>query len=333
MRSTKSFLPVVAIAILLMVCAVNVSPAQEKPKDYPTNPIEVVVVAGPGGGSDIFTRTICMQARRELKNPLVVINKPGGGGAVAGEYVLSKPADGYTLLSGTLLALTESPLLGLVKYTYEDWQPVIRSNLDTMSLVALQNGKFKDIQSVLADAKARPGQQSWGVVGTATGFNAICARQFTDAMKIDVKLVPFDRSGSQHASLLGGHLDLILEEPGPIVELIEAGKVKPLVIFSEERIAQFKDVPTTRELGAEAFMGLYRGIAVKKGTPRPIVDYLHGVFKKAMGSKFYQNYEKSDMLNLRPGYLGPEDFDRFLRKQIEIYTREFKKAGVYKKKE
>jgi putative tricarboxylic transport membrane protein len=287
-------------------------------------------VGGPGGGSDIFTRTISLRARRYLKNPLVIINKPGGGGAVAAEYVQSKPADGYSLISGALLSLVESPLLGMVKYSYEDWQPVIRAQLDTMMLVGLPDGKYKNIQEVIADAKARPGKQTWGVVGTATGFNAIVASQFTEALKIDIKLVPYDRAGKQHAALLGKHIDLILEEPGPISELIQSKKMKALMIFAEKRINEFADVPTTKEVGAEAYMGLFRGIAVKKGTPRPIVDYLHANFKKAMDFKMYQDFEKSNWLHLRPGYQGPDDFDAFLRKQVQIYTQEFKRMGVYK---
>ena len=144
--------------------------------------------------------------------------------------------------------------------------------------------------------------------------------------------MPFDRAGKQHAALLGGHIDLIMEEPGPISELIQSNKMKPLVVFAEKRISAFADVPTTREVGAEAFMGLFRGIAVKKGTPRPIVDYLHANFKKAMDFKMYQDFEKSNWLHLRPGYQGPDDFDAYLREQVKIYTREFKRMGVYKGK-
>ena len=115
MRMRNQMLWLVAWACILALMPIGPVNAQEKPKDYPTQPIEMVVGAGPGGGSDIFTRAIAMRARTILKNPLVVINKPGGGGAVAGEYILTKPADGYTLFSGALLALVESPLLGMVK--------------------------------------------------------------------------------------------------------------------------------------------------------------------------------------------------------------------------
>jgi putative tricarboxylic transport membrane protein len=220
----------------------------------------------------------------------------------------------------------------MVDYTYADWQPLIRSQYDTMMLVGLPDGKFQNVKEVISDAKARPGQQTWGVVGTATGFNAIVARQFTEAMGIEVKLVPFERAGKQHAALLGKHLDLILEEPGPIGGLLQANKMKSLLIFAEEPISEFPGVPTTKDLGAKAYMGLFRGMALKNGTPKPIVDYLHANFKKSMDYKLYKEFERSNWLHLRPGYLGPDDFDAFLREQVDIYTREFKRLGVYKPK-
>ncbi|MDB4444421.1 tripartite tricarboxylate transporter substrate binding protein [bacterium] len=307
--------------------------AQEKPEGYPKRPIECVVVGGPGGGSDIFTRTICIPARRAIRNPLVIINKPGGAGAIASEYVQSKPADGYTLLSGALDTLVVNPLLGRVKYKYSDWQPLMRGQHDTMMLVALVGGKFNSIHELIADAKARPGKQFWGAGSAATGFQSIAAGQFTEAVGIKVKLVSYDRTGKQHAALLGGHVPVIMEEPGPITALLEAGKVKPLVVFAENRIEGFPEVPCTKELGAEAYMGVYRGIALKKGTPQPIVDYLHAVFKKALDSKFYKDYERANFLHLRPGYLGPKDFDKDFRAKIDIYTAEFreKNIGIFKK--
>lgn len=330
MRMRKNGL-IVSFVIFLTLVSTGTVLAQEKPKEYPTRPIEVVVGYGPGGGSDIFARTVCIPARRWIKDaPLVIVNKPGAGGVLAMEYIQSQPADGYTILAGSLVAVVTAGLTGLTKYQHTDFEPILRAQYDTMMMEVLPGGKYNTVQDVIADAKARPGKQTWGVVGSATGFNAILARQFTGPTKIDVKLVPFDRAGKQHAALLGGHVDVILEEPGPISELLEAKKMKPLLVFAEERIKDFPDVPTTKELGAEAYLGVWRGIVAKKGTPKPIIDYLHGVFKKAMETGFYKKFEKSEYLHLRPGYLGTEDFRKFMQKEAEFYTREYKKLGIYK---
>jgi putative tricarboxylic transport membrane protein len=323
-------LAVVAVSFFFVVASVVSTFAQEKPKDYPKRTVQVVVGYGPGGGSDIFSRTVCIPARRYMRNPLVVMNKPGAGGVLAMEYVQSQPADGYTLLSGSIVACVTAGLQGLTKYQYTDFQPILRAQYDTMMMEVLPGGKYNNVQDVIADAKARPGKQTWGVVGSATGFNALLARQFTEPMGMDVKLVPFDRAGKQHAALLGRHLDVILEEPGPISELLKAGKMKPVLVFAEERIEDFADVPTVKELGPEAYLGVWRGIVVKKGTPKPIVDYLHAIFKKSVDSGFYKKYERSEYLHLRPGYLNPEDFFAFMQKEAEFYTREYKRIGIYK---
>ena len=121
-----------------------------------------------------------------------------------------------------------------------------------------------------------------------------------------------------------------MEEPGPVIELLKAEKLLPVVVFAEDKIQDFPDVPTTRELGAEVFLGVYRGIMVKKGTPRPIVDFLHEAFKKSMETDFYKNYERASYLHLRPGYLSPDDLDKFLAQEAAMYTKELKKTGEYK---
>jgi len=257
MNSRRTILlTVIAVSFFLIMASVVSTFAQEKPKDYPKRTVQVVVGYGAGGGSDIFSRTVCIRARRYMKNPLVVINKPGAGGVLAMEYVQSQPADGYTLLSGSIVACVTAGLQGLTKYQYTDFQPILRAQYDTMMMEVLPRGKYNSVQDVIADAKARPGKQTWGVVGSATGFNALLARQFTGPMGMDVKLVPFDRAGKQHASLLGGHVDVILEEPGPISELLKAKKMKPLLVFAKERIEDFPYVPTAKELGAEAYLGV-----------------------------------------------------------------------------
>jgi len=318
------------IVVFVLVASIGIAAAAEKPKDYPKRPIEVVVPYGAGGGSDLFARSSCMMARRYMKNSIVIINKPGAGGVVGFEYVQNQPADGYTILATSLSTMVTGGLVGMTKYQLADFHPIMRAQHDTLALEVLPGGKYKTIQDVIADAKARPGKQSWVQVGSATGLVAMAMQQFIDAMGIDVKVISYNSAGKQHAALLGGHVDVIAEEPGPIAGLLEAGKMKMVVVFAKERLKAFPDVPTTKELGANAFMGVYRGVAVKKGTPQPISDYLHAIFKKSVESKYYKNYEKSSYLDLRPGYLGPEDFKAFLEEEAAFFTKEYKRMGLYK---
>ena len=318
------------IVVFVLIVSIGIAVAAEKPKDYPKRPIEVVVPYGAGGGSDLFARAACMMARRYMKSSLVIVNKPGAGGVVGFEYAQNQPADGYTILATSMSTMVTGGLVGMTKNQLADFTPVMRAQHDTLALEVLPGGKYNTIQDVITDAKARPGQQSWVQVGSATGLVAMALQQFIDAMGLDVKILSYNSAGKQHAALLGGHVDVIAEEPGPIAGLLEAGKMKMVVVFAKERLKAFPDVPTTKEIGANAFMGVYRGVAVKKGTPKPIVDYLHAIFKKSIESKFYKDYEKANYLDLRPGYLGPEDYKTFLEEEAAFFTKEYKRMGLYK---
>ncbi|MDI6755027.1 MAG: tripartite tricarboxylate transporter substrate binding protein [Thermodesulfobacteriota bacterium] len=303
--------------------------AIEKPKDYPTRSIEVVVGYGAGGGSDVFARAIVPEARKLMKVPLVVVNKPGAGGVVALEYVQGQPADGYTIWAGSTTVLLTGGLTGMTKYQYTDFSPIIRAQHDVMLLVVPYGSRFKNIQDVITDAKTRPGEQTWGIVGTAQGYQAYIADSFAGVVGITPKLVPFDTAGRQLAALLGGHVDAVQDEPATIIDLAEAKKARPLLSFSKDRIRPFPTLPTIGEMGAKDFPGIYRGIMVKKGVPPEIVRYLAEVFTAAYNSPAYQKYEAESFLDLRKGFMGPEEFEAFFKEDAEKVTKFLKRTGVY----
>jgi len=262
---------------------------------------------------------------------LIIVNKPGAQALVGMNYLQEQPADGHTLLMGGFNFFISNYLTGRTKYRYPDFQPILRAQYDIMMVQALVGGKYRTFDDLIADGKSRPGQLVVGTVGDTLSMLALAAQVLFEKQGVEIKIVPYNRAGKMHAALLGGHLDAMLEEAGPIGELIEAKKIRPLVIFAKERIEAFPDVPTTTDVGAEEVVqGAYRGIAVKAGTPGPIVDYLHGVFKKAMETKLYKTYERSQYMHLRPGYLGPDDSLKFLAEEEAFYTREYKRLGVYK---
>ncbi len=327
----KKFRKNLIVFMALMTLAIIWVPsllAIEKPKDYPGRSVEVVVGYGAGGGSDLFARAAVEEAKKLMKVPLVVVNKPGAGGVVALEYVQGQPADGNTIWAGSTTVIVTGGLLGTTKYQYTDFQPIIRAQLDTMMLM-VKPGRFKNIQELIADAKARPGQQTWGIVGLATGYTAYIADAFVRAVEIAPKIVPFDRAGKQHASLLGGHIDVMMEEPGAAISLVEGKKVAPMVVFAEKRVGPFPDVPTTYEMGAREALGIYRGVVVKKGVPADIVRYLEEVFTAAVNSASYKKYEKESFLDWRKGYLNSKEFTDFMKMDAERATEFFKRTGVY----
>ncbi len=324
----KNRIAVTVIAIFVIGMISGTTLAAEKPKDYPERPIEFVVGYGPGGGSDVFTRTVCIPARKKIRNvPLVVVNKPGAGGGTAVNYVQGQPADGYTIFAGSTVITCTGNLGGTVKYTYTDWRQVMRAQYDTTTIaVKGEGGKYNNIQDLIADAKARPGEVTVGAVGRVNFWNVVIG-QFADPLGLKFKVVPFNSAGKVYAAVMGGHIDATLEEPATMIELQKAKKMKIILTFTEERLKMFPDIPCTKELGAEAYISVYRGLAVKKGTPEPIVQYLHDVFKWAYDSDYYQSYQKFEYMDLRPGYLGPDDMDKFVIDQYKLQYCEYKKRG------
>lgn len=340
--SITALLAALLFAFGLMSAVTAAAADIKKPNDFPTRKIEWNLWYGPGGGTDIFSRTIGIPARRYLKPaPLVIINIPGAAGANGMLYTMEQPADGYTITSiGNDLPINDvlkrAEFKGK-KVTIDDFVPIIRCQYDTATIQvsskkSLSRGTpFKDIKDFIDYAKANPGKVVIGGTGSA-GFDEVVTAMFTDAAGIDVKYVPFDSGGKMHAQVLGGHLDAMFEEFGSTVSLLEKGDLKPLVVFKEDRVKdkRFSDVPCAPELGWDVTLGRWRGIGAKKGTPPEYVEFLHQVFKKAMNHSMYKTMEKSRLLDLRPGYMGPADLAQLIKKEKEVFERVLKKLGYIK---
>jgi putative tricarboxylic transport membrane protein len=301
----------------------------KKPPKFPERGVEVIVGWGAGGGTDTYMRAISIQARRLLGVPLTIINMPGASGAKAAEYVQQQPAEGYNLWAmGSNFPVNIA--LKKTKFGVDDFEPVIRNQWDVIMLqTSGEKGRFKTIQELIAFAKKNPGKVSIGGTGAAS-FDEVVLGLFSEAAGIELKYIPYERAGAMHAAVLGGHLDAMMEEPGPTIDLLEAGKLKALVVFMEKRLDKFSGTPTTVELGYKVTLGIWRGILAKTGTPPEIVKYLHDVFKAAAEHSIYRAVEKESFLHLRAGYMGGKEFKELMRSEVEIYRRVLKKLGHIK---
>lgn len=329
------------VAVFFIVGIFGVVTAEAaKPADYPERKIEWNLWYGPGGGTDIFSRTIGIPVRRYLKPaPLVIINIPGAAGANGMIYTMEQPADGYTITSiGNDLPIND--VLKRAKFkgkplTINDFVPIIRCQLDTATIqVSTKKSKtkgtpFKDIHEFVDYAKKNPGKVIIGITGSA-GFDEVVTVMFMKAAGITAKIVPYNSAGQCHAALLGGHIDAMFEEFGPTIALLEKGDLKPLIVFKEDRVKQFADVPAAPEFGWDITMGRWRGIGARAGTPPDRIEYLHQIFKKAMGHSLYKSMEKTRLLDLRPGYMGPKDLTVLIKKEREAFANVLKELGYVK---
>ena len=318
---------VLFVTILVLTFSSLVWSQAPKPKDYPTRAIEVVVQYGAGGGSDTFARSLMMPARGILKVPINVTNLTGGAGVKASTYVLAQPADGYTIYN-----FSPEQLINTIfeRENYKEFAPLCQVQQDESMFYVREESPFKTIQDVIKYAKENPGKLQFTGT-TAASPDEVIIMLFAKKAGIKVKYIPFDAAPESHAAALGGHIDVLHEEPGVIISLIEAKKFRPLIVFTEKRLGKFPDVPTARELGYDITMGRWRGLCVKKGTPQEIVNYLADVFKKCSTDPSYKAIEKANLLDLRPGWKGPEEYGKFWEEEYGRYHQIFKELGYLEK--
>jgi len=317
--------------VLILVSGSLVQPlAADKPKDYPKRPIEVVVQYGAGGGSDIFVRSLMNASAKDIGVNVNVTNLTGGAGVKASTYVLSQPADGYTIYNFSPEQLINT-IMG--REDYKKFAPLCNVQMDQSIFYVRAESKFKTIQEVIQFAKENPGKLQ--VTGTTPlSPDEIIIMLFAKKAGIKVKYIPFDKAPETHAAVLGGHIDMLHEEPGVIMPLIESGKLRPLISFTEQRLPTSwgAQVPTARELGFDITMGRWRGLCVKTGTPQEIINWLAAVLKKGTEQPAYTEIAKKSLLDLRPGWKGPEEYGKFWEEEYKTYKEILDDLGYTKKK-
>lgn len=293
---------------------------------YPSRTVEVINQFGPGGGTDLFVRAIAMPFAKIARQSLIPISITGGGGVPAATEFFNRPADGYTLMA---VGPEEVINHAMKRIDAKKFVPLARIQYDQGMFFVRDKSPFKTIQDVIAEAKKTPGKLTIAVTGAA-GFDDVLVGLWSAKSGADLKSVPFQAAAEATATVLGGHTDLLYEEYGPMRSLIESGKVRPLVLFAEERLPVLKNVPTAKELGVDVTLGRWRGLAFKEGTKPEQVGAMHKVFEKSVKNPIYKAIEEQNMLQFRSKFLGPEEFRTFFGQEMGIYADVLKKLGYTK---
>ena len=185
---------------------------------------------------------------------------------------------------------------------------------------------IKSAKDLIEHARKNPGKLSIAMTGAA-GFDETLVGLWNLRSNAELNAVPFDSGAESISAVLGGHVDVMYEEYGPSRALIEAGDLRPLVVFAEERLPVLPDVPTARELGVDVTLGRWRGFALKQGDDKAHAAALYGVFQKSVQDKRYKDIETKNGLQYRSVQLGPDEFKTFLDNEIETYRAVLKKLG------
>jgi tripartite-type tricarboxylate transporter receptor subunit TctC len=296
---------------------------------YPERAIEIIVPFGVGGGSDTAARAVGEGLKPLLKVPLVITNMPGGGATKGMLHVSQQPADGYTVL-----AVTTSHLIDAVKpktrsSILKDFEPLMRIQWDTSAVFISGDSKFKTLAELVEYGKKNPKMLKFA--GTSPGgWSEIQTVGFFRKQGVEVTFIPFESGAEIKAAILGGHIHGAVEELAETLPLVEAGKLRALAVIMDKRHPALPNVPCSLELGINYTHGLMRAWAVRKGTPPDAKKYLHDVIKQSLDAPVYRKFVKDNHLDVRPGYLGPEETRRYWEDEVKFYTDTLKDLGYLK---
>ena len=242
--------------------------------DYPSRELEFVVSFPPGGPADSGARVLAPIMSSILKQPITVVNKPGGGGAVGADYAAKARPDGHTVYVSTNSVQTISPQLKKLPYKRTDFTPLGAFAVDLGVITVKSTSPAKTLDEFVEYAKKNPGKLNYGSAGYGT-VSFFTMELFKMAYGLDMVHVPFQGTGPVKNAIMGGHVTVATSGFGSLSPLIRSGDLVALVTTSPTRVPAFPNVPTMAEKGfPEASLNIWMGLYVPAATPKPVVDTL-----------------------------------------------------------
>lgn len=260
-------------------------------QQYPAKPITFIVPWPAGGTTDIIGRLLGEAMSKELGQPIAVVNRVGGGGALGTKAVADAPKDGYTVIVTTSGNHVLTPIKGNVGYQPEDFVGIGQISSRTLVL-ATKNDKWKTAADLVKDAKANPEKYTYGAVPNVLPH--IVTAGFAKAAGIKLTLVPQTGGAPGVTGALGGHLDLVTESLESMQQHLRSGALHALMVFNDARDPSAPNIPTAKELGYDVVGNPWTGLAVMKGTPEPVIAKLQATMAKvAKDPAFVATVEKT----------------------------------------
>jgi tripartite-type tricarboxylate transporter receptor subunit TctC len=293
---------------------------------FPSKPIRLQIAFPAGGPTDITMRSLADSAGKLLGQPVVVENRPGAGGTLPAQALQTAAPDGYTL--------AQIPL-GVFRLPYTtkiNWDPVkdiayvLNVTGYAFGLVVPTDSPLKTWAQFVAYAKANPGKLGYGSTGTLTSPH-LTMELIAQQLGLELLHVPYKGSADLMQSIMGGQIMAAADSTG-FASQVEAGKLRVLNTWGEQRLAKFPDAPTLKELGLGLVQNSPFGIGAPRATPPEVVRRLHDAFKKAMEEASYQQaLARYDMV---PMYMSSEVYSRFAQDTFQREKALVEKLGLAK---
>lgn len=313
-------------ALLGGLLAVSAGTAAAQP--FPSKPVRMVVTFPTGGAPDILARTISEKINPAWGQTVIVDNKPGAGGNIGAEFVARAAGDGYTLVMGTVGTHSINGAL-YAKMPYDmvkDFTPVTLIASTPNLLVVNNDVPAKNLTELIALAKAKPGQLTFGSPGIGTSVH-VSGELFNSLAGVKTTHVPYKGRQMAIPDLLGGTITMMFDNMPSALPVVKEGKLRAIGVTSAKRSPSAPDVPTIAEQGLPGFEATsWFAVFAPANTPRPVVDQLHAEFVRIFNLPDVQTKLKT--LGLEPLLGGPDELARVQQAEIAKWAKVVKDSGA-----
>lgn len=292
---------------------------------YPSRPIELLVPAGAGGGTDVLARAFAEAARKHLpQQPFTVVNRPGASGMIGhGEMINAKP-DGYKVAM-VFAEIVIVPHLGLSKLSYEDFTPIARLNADPAAVTVRADAPWATLEDFLAASRAKPGEIRMGNSGNGSIWHLAHAA-LEQKTGVRYNPIPFGGAAPAVLALMGGHVDAVAVSPGEVATHVAGGKLRTLAVMADKRLKGFDNVPTLKERGIDLSIGTWRGLAAPKGTPAEVLAVLAECARRCAEDATVR--DTLDRLSMGQAYADAETFRAQMQRDNALFKALVTQLGI-----
>jgi tripartite-type tricarboxylate transporter receptor subunit TctC len=294
---------------------------------YPDRGIRIIVPFGAGGPADVYARVIASNLQEALKQPFTIINQPGAGAIIGTTAVAQAPADGYTLLMMSNTHTANETLIKKKPYALmTDLVPIAPVNASDLVIVTHPSVEAKNLAEFIALAKAKPAALNYASSGPGTPYH-LAGENFKSLSGTDIVHIPHKGSGEARTSVIGGHVQMMMDAVTAMTPMIASGQVKALATTGATRSAVLPNVPTAIEAGLPGFEAtIWLGVMAPKGTPQPIIDQLNAEIAKIQARPdIKEAWAKQGAV---PIVMNPAAFGDFIKADIAKWAKVIDTAKI-----
>lgn len=316
----------IELIALGMLAATGVEAA--KPANYPNKAIRFIAANSAGGGLDVVARAIAPKLAAVMGYQVVVDNRAGAAGSIASEITAHAPADGHTIMCGSLggLAVNTNLYKGLNYNPLKDLAPIGWATSQSNVLVVNLSVPVKSVQELIALAKAQPGKLTYGSSGAGNAGH-LAAELFKIMTKTDMVHVPYKGGAPAMIELIAGQVQLVFSSAPTAVPQVKAGKIRGLAVTTLKRSSVLPDLPTLAESGLPGYEAdNWYGNVTTAGTPRAIIDFLNAEINKALTSPDVKELLFKQGLEVKTS--TPAEFGAYMKSEFDKWARVIKEAGI-----